>query len=265
MIFGRATPSNCHPGLVPGSGTPRLRRIMSHVTRGRATRPRNKSGVAVIVMLLLLSTPAHARQMDDMGVAVLRTIDKLSARTTTFEIPVDKTVKFGASLFIKVRACRKASALDLPESAAFLQIWERKPSEETAHWVFSGWMFASSPGVSAMDHPIYDVWVIDCKSTTGPAKPQTFSTETAPASAAPDGKAPPEEKKPDEKKPEEKKEEKKPEAAPPAKEEKKPVPAAVAPLPEVKEKPAPAALDQPAVPEAPPESEDEGAAPNKGD
>ena len=128
--------------------------------------------------------------MEDMGIVVLRTIDKVSARTHTFEIPVDKTVKFGASLFIKARACRKASPLEQPENAAFLQIWERAPDEDDARWVFSGWMFSSSPSLSAMDHPVYDVWVIDCKNAATASKPQEFSAEETPA-AAPDTPAPP--------------------------------------------------------------------------
>jgi hypothetical protein len=134
---------------------------------------------------LLLSVPvAQAREMQDMNVVVLRAIDKVSARRHTFEIPVEKTVKFGNSLFIKARACRKASPLEQPESAAFLQIWERKPGEEEAAWVFSGWMFSSSPSLSAMEHPVYDVWVIDCKNEQTTSKPDSFSNEQVPAAPA---------------------------------------------------------------------------------
>ncbi len=129
------------------------------------------------------TTPASARQMDETGIAVLRTIDKVSARSSTFEVPVDKTVKFGSSLYIRLRACRKSSPLDQPESAAFLQIWERKPADEKSTWVFSGWMFASNPSLSAMDHPVYDVWLIDCKNAATSAKPQDFSSEKAPEGA----------------------------------------------------------------------------------
>jgi hypothetical protein len=206
------------------------------------------------------SMPTH--EMEDMNVAVLRTIDKLSARTTTFEIPLEKTVKFGSSLFIRVKACRKSSPLDQPENAAFLQIWEHKEKkeaftkgavateEEKPAWVFSGWMFSSSPGVSAMDHPVYDVWVIDCKNAGVASKAQPFSTEAVPAASemravkekdtAP---APVEEKKAEEKPavPAEKKEEEKKEDKPSGPPEK----------PDVN-------LQQPSF-------EDEGAAPNKGD
>jgi hypothetical protein len=132
---------------------------------------------------------APPQDMEGMNTVVLRTIDKLSARTHTFDIPVDKTVKFGNSLFIKARACKKSSPLSTPEAAAFLQVWERKPAETKSHWVFSGWMFSSSPSLSRLDHPVYDVWVIECKNASTSAK-EEFSSETAPAHA-PDGAAVP--------------------------------------------------------------------------
>lgn len=135
-----------------------------------------------IGLMLAYAGTAAAAQMDDMGVAVLRTIDKVSARTGTFEVPVDKSVKFGESLYIKVRACRKAAPMEKPESAAFLQIWERKPADAESRWVFSGWMFASNPAMSAMEHPVYDVWVIDCKNKAT-SRPQEFTSEEAPAEA----------------------------------------------------------------------------------
>lgn len=139
---------------------------------------------AALILAAVASSHAFAaRQMEEKNIAVLRTIDKISARTRTFEVPIDKTVKFGSSLFIRLRACRKASPMDQPESAAFLQIWEKKPTDEKSTWVFSGWMFASNPSLSAMDHPVYDVWVIDCKNDTTSSKSQDFSSEKAPEGA----------------------------------------------------------------------------------
>ena len=132
------------------------------------------------ILLGFLTQTASAREMTEGSIVVLRTIDKLSARTHTFEIPVDKTVKFGRSLYIKVRACRESSPLDQPENAAFLQIWERKSLEEKAEWIFSGWMFSSNPSLSAMNHSVYDVWVIDCKNNATSAKVENFSSEKAP-------------------------------------------------------------------------------------
>jgi hypothetical protein len=191
-----------------------------------------------LLLCLMMPLPARAqeRTMEDTQTVVLRTVDKLSARTHTFDIPVDKTVKFGNSLFIKVRACRRSSPLDKPESAAFLQVWERKPSEDASTWIFSGWMFASNPSLSAMDHPVYDVWVIECKNASTSAKSEeTFSSETAPAHTPESAAAakPPVA-------PAVTEADIKPAAATPAPEEKKPVPA-----------PAPAAAGTPAAIDAP--------------
>jgi hypothetical protein len=125
--------------------------------------------IACLVLLLIAAMPhlAWAREMEDMPVVKLRAMDKVSARTVTFETGVGSTVKFG-SLYIKIQTCRRAAPVEQPEAASFLQIWEADVSENS-QWVFSGWMFSSSPGLSAMDHPIYDVWVLDCLSAKTPA------------------------------------------------------------------------------------------------
>ncbi len=103
---------------------------------------------------------ADAREMTEYPRVKLQSLDKATARTMTFEARVGSTLKFGP-LYIKVLTCQKSSPIDRPESAAFLQVWE-VDTHKKAHWVFSGWMFASSPALSPMNHAIYDVWVIDC-------------------------------------------------------------------------------------------------------
>lgn len=103
----------------------------------------------------------HAQQeMTEYPRVRLQTLDKATARTETFNVRVGSTVKFGP-LYIRPKTCKKSSPLEKPESTAFLEIWEAH-AKNAAEWVFSGWMFASSPALSAMDHPIYDVWVLDC-------------------------------------------------------------------------------------------------------
>ncbi|MGE4312846.1 MAG: DUF2155 domain-containing protein [Pseudobdellovibrionaceae bacterium] len=91
----------------------------------------------------------------------LRALDKVTAKATTFKMKVGETVRFN-EIYIKVQTCRKPPAIEKVESAAFLQVWEQPAGAEESQWVFSGWMFASSPALSAMDHPIYDVWVLRC-------------------------------------------------------------------------------------------------------
>lgn len=145
-------------------------------------------------MVMASVMPAGAA-MEDYPSVQLKALDKSTARTTTFEVKVGSTIQYGA-LYIKVQACRKAEPLDKPESAAFLQIWELPPEETDSKWVFSGWMFASSPALSAMDHPVYDVWVLNCLGKEEPNEEAAASETDAEADQsgldqpAPDGETP---------------------------------------------------------------------------
>lgn len=145
---------------------------------------------------------AHAA-LQDYPIVKLRSLDKITARTMTFEAKVGSTVKFG-TIYIKVQACRKSEPTDQPESAAFLQIWEVPPGPDAreenapkpdAQWIFSGWMFASSPALSPMNHPVYDVWVIDCLAPPEQKTEEGKETDEkpAPAETVPDGEASPDE------------------------------------------------------------------------
>ncbi|MFC4349982.1 DUF2155 domain-containing protein [Fodinicurvata halophila] len=108
-------------------------------------------------------------------VAQLQGLNKITARISTFEAPVDETVTFG-SLEITARTCRKTRPEEQPESVAFLEI-EEVPVNSPRQEVFSGWMYASSPAVSALEHPVYDVWVEDCLTEAGdPAQPEPEQT-----------------------------------------------------------------------------------------
>ncbi|MGB0719674.1 MAG: DUF2155 domain-containing protein [Bdellovibrionales bacterium] len=135
----------------------------------------------LVTSISLLATPTYARATIDAPKAKLRSIDKVTARTMTFDVDTGSTIKFG-SLYIKLQACRKAPDIEEPESAAFMQIWEVEnegTQDEKPDWVFSGWMFSSSPGLSAMDHPIYDVWVLECTGPNDSAKAREQNVEQA--------------------------------------------------------------------------------------
>ncbi len=104
---------------------------------------------------------AAGRWLPPARTAVLQTLDKITGRVRTMEAPIEQAVRFG-TLDITARACRQRPPEEPPESAAFLEIREIKPGEPPRP-LFVGWMFASSPAVSALEHPVYDVWIIECK------------------------------------------------------------------------------------------------------
>lgn len=118
----------------------------------------------LVLAFSLVAWPAAAQT-----VAVLQGLDKITARISTFNAPIDREVAFG-TLRIVVRACRKRPPEEPPESAAFLEIREARAGEPEVQ-LFTGWMFASSPALNALEHPVYDVWVIDCRASAPDSRP----------------------------------------------------------------------------------------------
>jgi hypothetical protein len=117
--------------------------------------------LAVALAMIAIAAPAPGRAVEG-SVAVLQALDKVTARISEIEAPIDSPVRFG-TLQIVVRHCDKTPPEEPPETTAFLEIDEARPGEQTQR-LFSGWMFASSPALSSLEHPVYDVWVVDCKT-----------------------------------------------------------------------------------------------------
>ena len=134
---------------------------------------------------LSLAAPLAAQQADGNGdddstgyapdiehqVAILQGLDKITARISPIYATLGLPTYFG-SLEIVVRTCRETPPTEPPESAVFMEIRELPPNadrEREPEMLFSGWMFASSPAVSALEHAVYDVWVVDCEEPTDPA------------------------------------------------------------------------------------------------
>ncbi|MBY0531327.1 MAG: DUF2155 domain-containing protein [Xanthobacteraceae bacterium] len=90
-------------------------------------------------------------------------LDKISGRIIMFEVALNETVQFGA-LQVTPRACYTRPATETQNTTSFVEVDEITLKAEIRR-IFTGWMFASSPGLNAVEHPIYDVWLIDCKTT----------------------------------------------------------------------------------------------------
>jgi hypothetical protein len=122
------------------------------------------AAAALALVPVGLATSAQAAPTLEHGVAVLQGLDKVTARVSEFRAPLDEPTRFG-TLEIVARTCRETPPTEPPESAAFLEIQELPPASATDTApvpLFSGWMFASSPAVSALEHAVYDIWVVDC-------------------------------------------------------------------------------------------------------
>lgn len=121
-----------------------------------------------ISLTLLSSVAAQAESNNIAGTAVvLRALDKVTARTQDFTVQIGDSLKYG-SLTVEAVHCEKRPPEELPETFAFLKIQDAKLNgkgeDSEPEMVFSGWMFATRPALSALDHGVYDVWVIGCKT-----------------------------------------------------------------------------------------------------
>jgi hypothetical protein len=124
-------------------------------------------GVAILAALLVAAPSALAIGTTiPEPLALFQGLDKITARVSKFEAPVGSPVRFG-TLSIRVRDCEKNPPEETPESAAFVEIDETRPGEDKTRRLFSGWMFASSPALSALEHPVYDVNLLECKAASG--------------------------------------------------------------------------------------------------
>lgn len=142
------------------------------------------AAVALVLVGTAYSAPAWAVDGLERDAALLRFLDKSTARVDTIEVPVNQTVHIETMELI-VRACVERPPEEPPESAAFMDVWERRTGEPAGE-IFRGWMFASSPALSAMEHPIYDLWVIDCLAEgEQPSVPSHLADETPPMTSAP--------------------------------------------------------------------------------
>lgn len=123
----------------------------------------------ILASVIVLSSSLSAQAANIPGSAiVLRALDKVTATTEDYTVEVGDTLKYG-SLSIHAVHCEKRPPEELPETFAFLKIRDAKldgkgVETDEAETVFSGWMFGSRPALSALDHGVYDIWVIGCKT-----------------------------------------------------------------------------------------------------
>ena len=117
-------------------------------------------------LFIVQNNGAIASSWIESQTAELQLLDKITARISTKSVLVGGGTEFG-TLKLRVHYCAYRPPEEPPESTAFLEIYEAKPGEDRRS-LFYGWMFASSPGLNGLEHPVYDVWVLDCKLKSPP-------------------------------------------------------------------------------------------------
>jgi len=117
------------------------------------------------------------------GRAVFAGLDKITGRIISFDAAINETVQFGA-LQVTARACYTRPPTEATNTDAFVEVDEVTLKGEIKR-IFTGWMFASSPGLHAVEHPIYDVWLTNCAAPEGPLAAQAATPPPAAAPAPP--------------------------------------------------------------------------------
>jgi hypothetical protein len=119
--------------------------------------------IGAAASILCLTTTVNAERKVN-PVAEFAGIDKITGRIITFDVYIDETVQFGA-LQVTPRICYNRTPGDEPKTTTFVEIDEITLDRKIRR-IFTGWMIAESPGLSAVDHAVYDVWLKGCKAET---------------------------------------------------------------------------------------------------
>ncbi|WP_203073391.1 DUF2155 domain-containing protein [Falsiroseomonas ponticola] len=118
---------------------------------------------AAALLACAIAAPAAAQEWRPQRVAVLQALDKVTARVITLRATLNQPERFG-SLTITVRSCNARPPDEVPDAAAWLEITDsRAPANGAA--VFRGWMFAEAPGVNMLEHPVYDIRIMECRAS----------------------------------------------------------------------------------------------------
>jgi hypothetical protein len=116
-------------------------------------------GLLFLTATLSCAAPATAQRIENQT-AVFATLDKVTARISKLEVPLNQTVVFG-TLSVTARVCNSRPPDEQPKTTSFVEVEETMLDGQKKK-LFSGWMIAESPGLNAVEHPVFDVWLTDC-------------------------------------------------------------------------------------------------------
>ncbi len=129
----------------------------------------------ITIAALALSAAGALAERIENQVAVFSALDKVTARISKFEVEINKTVAFG-NIKVTPRVCYSRPQTELPKTTTFVEVDETL-LDGTQKRIFTGWMFAESPGIFGVEHPTIDVWLTEC------SKPRRPVAQKAPAPA----------------------------------------------------------------------------------
>ena len=116
---------------------------------------------SLFFFLFICFSPPLFSQYIESKKAKIKILDKITTKVETFEIKVNDSINFN-SLFIEIFACYRNLPEDIPENYVLLKIYDKIINSEDKA-IYQGWMISSSPSTTPLEHPIYDLWLVECK------------------------------------------------------------------------------------------------------
>jgi hypothetical protein len=156
-----STPQQPPTALPPGPGSPR------NAPQQANTAPQPSDEIVVEPPPQRINNPT----------TVFSGLDKITGRIISFDVATNETVQFGA-LQVTPRVCYSRPPTETPNTDAFVEVDEVTLQGEIKR-IFTGWMFAASPGLHAVEHPIYDVWLTECKGGQNPSVAEVPADQSA--------------------------------------------------------------------------------------
>jgi len=139
-----------------------------------------------LMLLAGMVSPAEAATISN-PIAAFSGLDKITGRITNFDVYMDETVQFGA-LQITPRVCYTRPPTETQRTSVFLEV-DQVSLKGGSERIFTGWMFADSPALNAIDHPVYDIWLVDCKQSSDIPPPPNAAASSSEAPAEPSSEA----------------------------------------------------------------------------
>ncbi|MEO8759160.1 MAG: DUF2155 domain-containing protein [Devosia sp.] len=138
--------------------------------------------LTLALLAAIICSPALAETISN-PIASFSGLDKITGRITNFDVYIDETVQFGA-LQITPRVCYTRPPTETQRTSVFLEV-DQVSLKGGSQRIFTGWMFADSPALNAIDHPVYDIWLVDCKQSSDTPPPETTNPPSSEPSPEP--------------------------------------------------------------------------------
>jgi hypothetical protein len=121
---------------------------------------------ALAICILVSLTPGAGAERIANPIATFAGLDKITGITTSFEVEIGQEARFGG-VIVRPRVCYSRPPTEEPKTTSFVEVDELE-TDKSRKRVFTGWMFAESPGLNAVEHPVFDVWLTGCRDPSAP-------------------------------------------------------------------------------------------------